>query len=203
MAHSDTYLSEYYDQKCRRYGQSHKAVGWVSRETQETRYRLALPFLTNGSALSILDVGCGQADFLAFLKENNLDSQYIGADLSSEMVQIARFRYPENTFEVASLTELHPSVTADVVVAFGTFSLKHSDGSRPAIRTHLKQLYDRCTTAALFNGLSTFAPEASRENSPFVYYDPMQLLSIALSVSPKAQLIHGKLDNDLTLILEK
>ena len=200
MKNSEEFLSEYYDKKCHKYGKSHKAVGWVSRETQFTRYRLLNEKLKE-SWVSVLDIGCGQGDFLEFLQSIQWNGEYKGVDLSEEMINQSRQRYPHVEWQTSSLERLDESVTADWVVAFGVFSLRDEMGKFPNIRKLITRLYQHSKKAVVVNTLSSFAPEAKIEGLKFVYYDPMILLSIALSLTNKVELIHGTLPNDVTLIM--
>lgn len=200
MSNSDHYLSEYYNQKCEKYGQSHKAVGWISRKTQQARYNLLTPYFAQDTS-SILDIGCGQGDFLTHLNTIGWSGYYTGIDLSNNMIEIAQATHPTAHWMNQSIEKIDVNITADWVVAFGTFSLRTDSGKLPKIRQHFTQLFQRAHKTAVFNGLSTFAKDAHNESSKFAYFDPMQLLSIALTLTPSVQLIHGTLENDLTLLM--
>lgn len=202
MSNSEQYWSEYYDEKCDHYGEGHQALGWRSRETQRLRYQQIHSLIANHT-VSILDVGCGQGDLLTFLKENGWRGTYKGIDLSKKMIQLAKQRFSNTPFEVSSLANIGISHQSDIVVAFGTFSLRDVEGRSPKLGTQMKKMFQLAKKTVVINTLSTFAPEAKTENSRFAYYDPMQVLSLALSITSKVSIKHGTLPNDLTVFLHR
>lgn len=50
---------------------------------------------TDYTGLSVLDVGCGFADYAGFLAENYEGVHYSGVDLSSAMLATARAAHPD------------------------------------------------------------------------------------------------------------
>ncbi len=82
-----------YDERVKKFGYDAKSVGWKSKDQQELRFRI----LTQNVELanqSIIDIGCGFGDFYDFLcKSGSVPFQYIGIDISNEVLKIARERY--------------------------------------------------------------------------------------------------------------
>lgn len=70
----------------------------------------------------VLDLGCGSGRPVAELLASKYD--YVGVDLSPEMIRVARTRAPEAEFEVANMTEIDfASRSFGAVVAF--YSIIH------------------------------------------------------------------------------
>src|SRR3954463_14352811 len=65
---------------------------------------------------TILDVGCGVGDFWAHLRRRQIDCEYLGIDLSPEMVRRSQERFPEATFEARDLLAWSPAQPFDYVV---------------------------------------------------------------------------------------
>src|SRR5688572_31025014 len=59
-------MRAHYDALVARHGLSHKALDWGSRDSQELRFSV-LAAIADLRGCSVLDVGCGLADFCAFL----------------------------------------------------------------------------------------------------------------------------------------
>lgn len=74
-----------------------------------------------GETDRLLDVGCAVGSLYGLLKLRGIASDYTGVDLTPEFIERARLRYPEKTFDVASILEL-PFTDAefDAVVSKGT-----------------------------------------------------------------------------------
>ncbi|MFA5072200.1 MAG: methyltransferase domain-containing protein [Candidatus Pacearchaeota archaeon] len=52
----------------------------------------------------VLDLGCGNARFYQSFKNKNVD--YLGIDVSSKLIEIAKNNYPEGKFEVSSIESI-------------------------------------------------------------------------------------------------
>lgn len=76
-----------------------------------------------GPGAEVLDVGCGPGHITAHLA--GLGLKAIGLDLSAGMIDVARRRHPELTFDVGSVLDLPPSGRFAGVVAM--YSLIHFD----------------------------------------------------------------------------
>lgn len=71
------------------HGTCAKGVGWISKESQETRFDVILDMLPQ-TVGSIADAGCGFGDFYIYLnKKNRTPKSYIGIDSITEMCSIA------------------------------------------------------------------------------------------------------------------
>lgn len=60
----------------------------------------------------VLDLGCGNGRFYQTIKKRNVD--YLGIDVSSKLIEIARNNYPEAKFEVSSI-EFIPDKSFDKI----------------------------------------------------------------------------------------
>lgn len=70
---------------------------------------------------SLLDVGCGTGISIPYLKLP--PSQYLGLDVSPEMVRVARESWPDYEFVCADFLEWEPDIRYDFVLsAFGPIS---------------------------------------------------------------------------------
>ncbi len=56
-------IKEGYEQNIHHFGYNAKTLGWFSRKSQEKRFDVMFKQLNDWNNLSILDVGCGFADF--------------------------------------------------------------------------------------------------------------------------------------------
>src|SRR5688500_4471866 len=70
------------------------AQGWTRRAVQEARFRV-MAGVGDLEGTSVLDAGCGLADFYAYLEREGTSVQYSGIDLTPAMLAAAKERYPE------------------------------------------------------------------------------------------------------------
>src|SRR5680860_78440 len=59
----------------------------------------------------VLDLACGNGRLLESFKGRSI--QYLGIDLSEELIKLARKNYPNNNFEVGDLMELNKFIVRD------------------------------------------------------------------------------------------
>ena len=74
--------------------------------------------------ISILDIGCGKAELLPFLKNSYPEvkiSRYLGLDLVQEFLDVAQYNYPEYDFQLENFISdcFKPKQTFTIVVALG------------------------------------------------------------------------------------
>lgn len=74
--------------------------------------KLLLKQLADCSEKSVIEVGCGTGDLLAFLNP----AQGKGVDISKNMVLLARKKHPSFSFEVAAVEELFSDKVFDVIL---------------------------------------------------------------------------------------
>ncbi len=82
---------------------------------------------------SVLDMGCGAGRVAAII--NDIGADYIGLDVSQQQITIAKQTYPENEFQVGSMTR-----TAFEDAAFNTVLLVASFHHIPSTAYRLKTL---------------------------------------------------------------
>jgi ubiquinone/menaquinone biosynthesis C-methylase UbiE len=81
----------------------------ISEDFSRTRAKtwLEIKFLFNDyltAGEKVLDLGCGNARFYEFFKEN--DIQYFGLDNSEKLIEIAQQKYPKADFRIGSALNL-------------------------------------------------------------------------------------------------
>lgn len=81
-----------------------------------------IPILKTFKRPSLLDVGCGNGRFYAFLqKEINSDIDYTGIDNSASLIKYAQNKYPNTKFELTNFLKMSDTVTNkyNAIVCFG------------------------------------------------------------------------------------
>ncbi len=191
-------IAEYYDDLVRKYGHDPRACDYGRVESQKTKFRVLSEVLPLGNS-SLLDVGCGFADFATFLEERFPGVRYSGIDLCSAMVDEARRNHPDLDLRVANISDASFTRTFDVVTANGIFYLL-GDQAWPMMQVMIERMYALATTAVAFNSLSAWATD--QEAGEF-YADPLQVIDFCRRLTPWVVLRHDYHSRDFTVYLYK
>jgi 2-polyprenyl-3-methyl-5-hydroxy-6-metoxy-1,4-benzoquinol methylase len=96
------------------------------------RWRAILARLRRFPFRTLLDVGCGDAELIAWLcPKFSSESAFSGADLSSRTIESNRVRFPKAEFHVLNIEEDHLPGTYDAVVCSEV--VEHLDHRQAAI----------------------------------------------------------------------
>jgi ubiquinone/menaquinone biosynthesis C-methylase UbiE len=186
-----------YSRLLSRYHLECRALDWGSRESQELRFAI-LCQIGPLSGSSVLDVGCGLADFYHYLQAQGIEVEYTGYDLTPAMIDAARRRFPKIRLEVRDLmATADTSSRFDYVVASGIFYLRRIE-PQAYLETMVRQMFGLCRRGVAFNTLSA---AASRQQSGEFYAQPGETLTRCLKITPRVVLRHDYLPHDFTVYL--
>ena len=192
--------SRWYADKVARHGYDHRGLGFRTRSSQEKRFE-ALLQLGDFHGRSVLDVGCGFGDFLAYLHDHGIEPRYTGVDLCEPMIRRCQERFDgsQASFHVGDVLTWQPGETPDFVVASGIFGLD-SRGARARIRPTLRRMFEWAGVGMACNFLSRRSLEPAENR---VYVDPAEALDMGLALTPAVRIDHNYLPNDFTIYLDK
>ncbi|WP_054031283.1 class I SAM-dependent methyltransferase [Desulfatitalea tepidiphila] len=192
-------IVDYYSRLLNKHGVSPRALDWGSLESQQLRFAV-LADIGRMDGCSLLDVGCGFADLLDFLVSRNWNVHYTGYDLNGALIEQAKSRFPQGTFEVRDLlAEPDLSPRFDYVVASGIFYLRRKDA--PAyVEEMVGRMFSLCRKGLAFNTLSIRA--VAREPGE-LYADPAKILTMCLNLTPRVVLRHDYLPHDFSIYMYK
>jgi SAM-dependent methyltransferase len=145
----------HYSRLLDQHGDTPQAAAWRDRQTQERRMAI-LAEVGDLRSAKILDFGCGTGHLLAFLRrELGFAGEYVGYDLSAEVITTARHKFRRARFEQRDiLTEGVPE-DFDYVLISGVFNQRLRENWRLMTRI-LGNLFAHCRQALAFNALSTY-----------------------------------------------
>jgi SAM-dependent methyltransferase len=195
----DRHTITHFSRLLSRHGRSHASLEWNSRESQERRFGvLAEIGLQPGD--SVLDVGCGTGDLLAWMERRGLTVDYAGTDLTPMMVEHARARFPERPFVQGCLLDgvNLPKDRFDWVLASGIFAHRR-DHPDAYMRDMIAAMLPLAVKGVAVNSLSLNAPH-NRQWQLF-HADPDATITWARQKVPRADLREDYDPNDFTLYL--
>src|ERR1700751_2814815 len=117
-----SWIADYYGALIRKYGHDPRACDYGRAASQQIKFRVlaeVIPLMN----CSLLDVGCGFADFAGFLHGEFAGLQYAGLDICPDMIREAKLNYPDVDLRVGNIADVALDRTFDVVVANGIFYL--------------------------------------------------------------------------------
>jgi SAM-dependent methyltransferase len=186
----------YYERLIARHGHDPRACDYGSSDSQLAKFRV-LADVADLRGRHVLDVGCGFADWEAFLQREVGGVRYSGIDVTPAMVEAATRLRPGVDLRVANL--LDDSVTGmfDVVAANGIFYLLGGAAAR-MMESMVEKMFRMSRVATVFTTLSRWATD--REPGEF-YADPLETLRFCRRLTPWVRLRHDYHERDFAIYL--
>jgi len=191
-------ISKFYDDLVQTYGHDARACDYGRQESQTAKFRV-LGDIVGLDRKTVLDVGCGFADFYGYLSMRYPTVRYSGIDISENMVQEAHRSWPDLDVRVCNIMDLPGEQIADVVTANGIFYLL-GEQAPSLMRAMVKRMFGLCKQALAFNSLSSWATD--QEPSEF-YADPLETIRWCRELSPYLALRHDYHSRDFTIYIYK
>ena len=147
-----------------------------------------LESIGNLNDCKILDLGSGLGDFYNYLQYTGYNLEYVGYDISPDLVEIASKNFPNARFEVRDIQQEDILETFDYVVSSQTFNFKLSkEDNFELVKTCLKKSFNASNKGICFDFLTKYV---DFEEQHLFYYQPEQLFSFAKSLSKRVTLKH-------------
>ena len=199
--------ASYFDKSCKQ----HKDCGWAaalwcSEEDQIGRFALLAkmlsgPFPPENSY--ILDVGCGQGDLYGFLRNRGIKNNYIGIDVSSEMIGYAKKKYPDGDFILEDFSTYDfENLKFGYVMCNGMFSVKINN-QLDVVKNCIYKMYDLSENALSINFLSDEAPDEQKFEEYYFYYSPIDILKCCFELTTDVKLDHSYCDHEFMITIYK
>jgi len=192
------HISSYYEDLIRKYGHDPRACDYGRVESQAIKFQV-LSAATDMNGKSVLDVGCGFADYYRYLSGMAEHIRYVGLDITPGMISEARKLEPELDLRCGNILDWGDAESFDVVTANGIFYLI-SDDAPGKMREIIRAMYARANEVVAFNSLSIWA--ADQEAGEF-YADPIQTLEFCRTLTPWVSLRHDYHSRDFTIYMYK
>jgi len=191
-------IADYYNKRVDQYGCHPSACDYGRPESQRKKFQV-LAEVCDLTGRSVLDVGCGFADYATYLQERFPNVVYEGVDLSPSMIRQAQLLHPFLDLRVHNILDesVPEEPTHDVVTANGIFYLL-GDEAPQLMRQLVKAMFGRARIAVAFNSLSTWAQtlEPGEFNA-----DPLATVAWCRQISPWVVLRHDYMPHDFTVLL--
>lgn len=199
-------VERYYSGKLAEHGETPRGVDWNGEQSQTVRFeQLAKIICNRDKSFSLNDLGCGYGALLDYLRNHTYTIDYLGVDVSPEMIKAASRRHgtlPNTRF----ITATEPDQIADYGVASGIFNVRLERSDSEWLEHLLATLdsLDRTSREGFaFNCLSAYA-DADKKRSYLFYADPCQLFDLCKRrYSRQVALLHDYGLYEFTVIVRK
>lgn len=152
-------VRDYYGARYRAHGDSARGMDWKDEASQRLRFEVLTRHLDLTGSPTLLDVGCGNGELLAWCRERGYDVRYLGIDVSEEMVEACRRRFGPDAAALASTADLERlGRRFDYAVASGTFNVKQDADDAvwgPYVRRSIAEMFAACDRGIAFNVMTT------------------------------------------------
>lgn len=181
-------IKQHYQTLYAKHGDSPQAVQQISLEAQQVRFALMLRNVPKDA--SILDIGCGLSDLLAYMRHNGFTGKYIGIDIVPEFVERAASKYSS---DVNAEFYCHDIVVApldsdfDYAFVSGMFNNKMEDNEGFLHSVTARAMAD-ANCGMIINLLST---HVDYQDDELFYYDPGLFMAFCKqTVTPYINIYH-------------
>ena len=125
-------IIRYHNDRIHDFDEDYKKLGWKERKSQVLRFE-ALVERLNLNSSSVLDVGCGYADFKPFLDKRFNKVSYTGIDIVPEFAHEAARRFASDRFASFIHGDFYttPMTEVDYVFCCGALCYRNSDPEYP------------------------------------------------------------------------
>lgn len=180
-------VAEYYTAKLDQHGPTPAGVDWNSEQSQRLRLREVSYLVEHG--YSVVDLGCGYGALLDELAASGWTGEYLGVDLSEDMLRSARDLHPDaGTFS----GEMPPHASFDVVVASGLFNVKMDIAEadwESYVEDTILEMFACCRRGISFNMLTSYSDE-DRKRSDLYYASPSRFFDFVASNCSRLVRLH-------------
>ena len=196
---SRAHIIKYHNDSIKKFGiNSHQALGWRKKNEQLLRFKMLLE-PTELNDCSILDIGCGTGDLLAYLISNNIQCDYTGIDQIKEFITLAGEKYKNQNNTSFLLGDFWTADLGkyDYVLASGALSYRHADPN--FIFKIIAHLFSLSKMAFAFNLLE----KTDLKNGGLVAYNKNEILGFCKKLSSNVILKDDYLEGDFRILMNQ
>ena len=177
-----------YNERLNKYGENIEALASGTIERRTIRFDILTEIgIENGS--SVLDVGCGFADFFKHLKEKNIDVLYTGIDIVPELIKVSKLKYPGLDLQYRDLQkEPFMKSSYDYVVCSQVFNLEMGSNSNEVlVKEMIKIMFKIARKGVAIDFLTSYV-DFKQEH--LHYYEPEKIISYSKKLTRRITLRH-------------
>jgi SAM-dependent methyltransferase len=189
-----------YNEAVKKYGNNSSAVLWNDQQTQYLRFNEILNFINLDDNISILDIGCGNAELYRFLNFNGFRGSYTGFDINDNLLSQAKQNYTNIDVQNIDILTTSNIKQYDYVVLSGLFNCNYGQDINWVFKM-IEKMYEISKKKIIFNAITSYV---NYKDDCMIYLDPKEILDYSIkNISSEISLIHGKLPYNYTVCISK
>lgn len=187
-----------YADRLKRLGPVVQALGWRDDAQQQLRFSVIADGLSGVGGGSVLDVGCGFGDFRAYLEQRGLQVNYVGCDVSPDVLEVARARHPDGAFELRDILDNpYPPGSFDYVCLSGLFNHRLADNDA-FLHRMLAAAFAACTRGVSANMTTDYV---DYRDEHLHYFSPERVFHFGQTLTRRVALRHDYPLYEFTIFL--
>lgn len=176
-----------YRERLQKFGADIRALASGTPERRQMRFGV-LNGIGDLQGSSVLDLGCGLGDFYEYLQQNGIQADYTGYDISPDLIEVAKKRFPDAQFEVRDIQEGGLPRRFDYIVCSQTFNFKlKNEDNFALVQSVLKACLGSADRGVVCDFLTSYVD--FREEHLY-YYEPERVFQYAKSLTKRVTLRH-------------
>lgn len=203
-------VARYYGSRLSEHGATAQGVDWNGTDSQFLRFEQLAKVLpevnsTGERTFSVKDVGCGYGAMFDYLSERYPELDYLGTDISPEMIAVAQDRFHDRA-NVKFTSDLTADHVTDFSVASGIFNVRLNHGVDEwlaYVEATLDMMARSSRLGFSFNCLTVYS-DKDRMRGDLLYADPCALFDLCKRrYSRHVALLHDYGLYEFTMIVRK
>ncbi|HXJ89986.1 MAG TPA: class I SAM-dependent methyltransferase [Candidatus Binatia bacterium] len=176
-----------YQQRIAEHGPTLASLNSGNEQKQALRHGVLASAL-RGAKPSILEVGCGLADFYKYLLHHRQECSYRGYDIVPEYIAECRRNHPEAQFEVRNIFVDGIEGTYDTIVMSQVLNNRyHKSDNMQVMRRALDLAFTHTRVSVAVDMLSTYV---DFRNPDLFYYSPEEIFHLAKEIARRVIVRH-------------
>ena len=179
-----------YAQRIAKFGTERSVLSTGTLQKEMERYdRITSIGILDSDRTVVLDVGCGLSNYYEYLISKKFIGEYIGIDVSLEMLEISKLKFPKNLYMCGELEEIQADVKeVDFIVSSQTFNRKlHFSDNYEEIENFIKSAVDIARYGVAFDLMSDHVDFFEEKH---FYYSPERIFQFCKKEFKKVNLFH-------------
>lgn len=179
-----------YAQRIAKFGTERSVLSTGTLQREIERYdRLTSIGILDSDGTVVLDVGCGLSNYFEYLISKKFTGDYIGIDVSLEMLEISKLKFPKNLYICGQLEEVKSKVKeVDFIISSQTFNRKlHFSDNYEEIENFIKSAVDIARCGVAFDLMTDHVDFFEEKH---FYYSPERIFQFCKKEFKKVNLLH-------------
>lgn len=190
-------LIDFYTSQLMLHGDRPEALRW-SPSGQVIRYAALCHLSGTIHQARVIDYGCGKGDLYGYWASKGIKPRYTGLDITPELIELARLKYPECTFNVHDIEDGPLDDEFELGFICGVFNNK-VEGATKSLKNSMRLLFGHVTEGLAVNALSS---NCLHKDFQINYVDPDELLDYTKRrITSNAELRLDMVEGDIFLFL--